>query len=110
MSNFATLPATERELFFRQYQQSHGVDPIIAEKDFWVCWLLGRIFELPTLAETCLFKGGTSLSKVFHIIDRFSEDIDIGITPVSLGLKESDLDEAPSRTKRDERVARLNTA
>ncbi len=37
MSTFATLPAEERELFFRQCQQSLGVDPIIAEKDFWVC-------------------------------------------------------------------------
>jgi len=55
MSSFATLPPGERELFFRQYQQSHGVDPIIAEKDFWVCWLLARIFELPTLSENCLF-------------------------------------------------------
>jgi hypothetical protein len=38
MSNFATLPAKERELFFRQYQEKRGVDPVIAEKDFWVCW------------------------------------------------------------------------
>lgn len=45
MSTFATLPPKERELFFRQYQQKHGVDPVIAEKDFWVCWLLARIFE-----------------------------------------------------------------
>ena len=43
MSTFATLPAKERELFFRQYQQQRGIDPVIVEKDFWVCWLLGRI-------------------------------------------------------------------
>jgi hypothetical protein len=110
VSAFATLPAEERELFFRQYQERRGVDPVIAEKDFWVCWLLGRIFEQPDLADMSLFKGGTSLSKVFHVIERFSEDIDLGITPASLGWKESDLDEAPSRTKRDERNARLEIA
>ena len=59
------LPAKERELFFRQYQKKRGVDPVIAEKNFWICWLLGRIFEQPQLEDTCVFKGGTSLSKVF---------------------------------------------
>ena len=94
MSTFANLPAKERELFFRQYQQQRGIDPVIAEKDFWVCWLLARIFEQPELANTCLFKGGTSLSKVFHVIARFSEDIDLGISPASLGWNEKDLDDA----------------
>jgi hypothetical protein len=110
MSTFATLPAKERELFFRQYQEKRGVDPVIAEKDFWVCWLLGRIFAQPQLADACVFKGGTSLSKVFGAIERFSEDIDLAIIPASLGRKESDLDQAPSRTKREERVAELEEA
>lgn len=107
MSLFATLPAKERELFFRQYQQQRGIDPVIAEKDFWVCWLLGRIFAQPQLADACVFKGGTSLSKVFGAIERFSEDIDLAIIPASLGWKESDLDQAPSRTKRDALVTEL---
>ena len=85
MSPFATLPAKERELFFRQDQQQRGIDPVIVEKDFWVCWLLGRIFEQPKLAKACVFKGGTSLSKVFNAIARFSEDIDLAIIPASLG-------------------------
>ncbi len=110
MSTFATLPAKERELFFRRYQEKRGVDPVIAEKDFWVCWSLGRIFEQPQLAEACVFKGGTALSKVFGAIERFSEDIDLAIMPASLGWKESDLDQAPSRTQREERVAALEEA
>jgi len=110
MSTFATLPAADRELFFRQYQQVRGIDPVIAEKDFWVCWLLGRIFEEPKLADTCVFKGGTSLSKVFNAIERFSEDIDLAIVPASLGWNESDLDEAPSPTKREKRMAQLEAA
>jgi len=110
MKTFVTLPPEERELFFRQYQQRRGVDPVIAEKDFWVCWLLGRIFEQPKLADTCVFKGGTSLSKVFQAIERFSEDIDIEISPLSLGWNESNLDEAPLRNKRSERKAQLEAA
>ena len=74
MSTFATLPPKERELFFRQYQEKRGVDPVIAEKDFRVCWLLGRIFEQPHLADACVFKGGNSLSKVFGAIERFSRN------------------------------------
>ncbi len=110
MSTFATLPAKERELFFRQYQQRRGIDPVIVEKDFWVCWLLGRIFTEPKLADACVFKGGTSLSKVFNAIARFSEDIDLAILPESLGWKEEHLDRAPSRTKREERVTELEAA
>jgi len=110
MSSFARQTPKVREQFFRQYQSLKGIDPVIVEKDFWVCWLLVRIFEHPQLSGTCLFKGGTSLSKVFHAIERFSEDIDLGITPASLGWSENDLDEAPSRTKREERNALLEKA
>ena len=71
---------------------------------------MGRLFAQPDLAQDCLFKGGTSLSKVFHAIERFSEDIDLGLSPASLGWSETDLDEAPSRTKREERNAQLEGA
>lgn len=110
MSTFATLPPQERSLFFRQYQQRRGIDPVIVEKDFWVCWLLGRIFDTVELGDTCLFKGGTSLSKVFKAIERFSEDIDLGISPASLGTREIDLDEAPSNTLRQKRMREIEAA
>ena len=47
------------------------------EKDFWVCWVLKQLFADPELGNHLVFKGGTSLSKVFGLIDRFSEDIDL---------------------------------
>ncbi len=53
-----------------------GVSPVILEKDFWVCWLLRVLFEA-TFRDAIVFKGGTSLSKVFGVIDRFSQDIDL---------------------------------
>ncbi len=49
----------------------------IVEKDFWVCWTLKHLFEHPELSKQLIFKGGTSLSKVYGLIDRFSEDIDL---------------------------------
>ncbi|MBS0656380.1 MAG: nucleotidyl transferase AbiEii/AbiGii toxin family protein [Verrucomicrobia bacterium] len=57
------------------------------EKDFWVCWLLSILFE-SEFAESLVFKGGTSLSKVFGVIDRFSEDIDLSLSPTFLRLPE----------------------
>ena len=48
----------------------------LLEKDVWVVWALGTLFESP-LAADLTFKGGTSLSKAYKIIDRFSEDIDL---------------------------------
>lgn len=48
----------------------------VLEKDIWVCWALQTLFALPD-AHPMAFKGGTSLSKVYGIIDRFSEDVDI---------------------------------
>ena len=56
------------------------------EKDFWVCWTLDALFNgLSADAPRLLFKGGTSLSKSFGLIDRFSEDIDITVFRSDLG-------------------------
>ena len=107
MTSFALLPAEERALYWRNYANRSGVPEFIVEKDFWVCWLLGHIFRTPQLGAECVFKGGTSLSKVFGAIDRFSEDIDLGLTPASLGWKEADLDDAPSNSQRQKRNKQL---
>src|SRR5580698_8874366 len=50
------------------------------EKDFWVCWTLDALFNgLESGGPRLLFKGGTSLSKGYGLIERFSEDIDITV-------------------------------
>ena len=58
---------------------------VIVEKDFWVCWTLQRIFSNQRLPGP-LFKGGTSLSKVYNVIERFSEDVDIVLDRHALGF------------------------
>jgi len=56
------------------------------EKDFWVCWTLDALFNgLEVGGPRLLFKGGTSLSKAFGLITRFSEDIDITVFRDDLG-------------------------
>jgi len=57
----------------------------VIEKDWWVTAVLRAMFSLP-YAEHLSFKGGTSLSKCWHLIDRFSEDIDIAIDREYLGF------------------------
>ena len=54
------------------------MQPFIVEKDIWVCWALDKLFRMPERLDMA-FKGGTSLSKVYNAIDRFSEDIDVTI-------------------------------
>ena len=77
MDDVARYPAEDRAELFTTTGTGQGLSSAIIEKDFWVCWTLKRVFTLPDPPAGLLFKGGTSLSKVFRVIDRFSEDIDL---------------------------------
>jgi predicted nucleotidyltransferase component of viral defense system len=86
MDNIARLPATDRMDLFSATARRRSLTPEIIEKDFWVCWTLKRVFTLPDPPAGLLFKGGTSLSKVFGIIDRFLEDVDLSFNRAELGF------------------------
>lgn len=77
MNKVVILTDDKRKELFAETSAKKGMPPAIAEKDFWVSWVLMRLFEHPELSKKILFKGGTSLSKAFHLIERFSEDIDL---------------------------------
>ncbi len=77
MEQIALWPNEQREALFKETGARRNLLPAIIEKDFWVCWVLGRLFSAKPLNKKLLFKGGTSLSKVFKLIERFSEDIDL---------------------------------
>ena len=67
-----------------------GAPLINIEKDFWVCWTLNALYHrLPAGGPRLLFKGGTSLSKAYGLIDRFSEDIDVTVFRDDLGHGET---------------------
>ena len=78
MDRIALMSDEKRNELFALTAERRGMrSGAIVEKDFWVTWVLGRLFASPLLGTRILFKGGTSLSKVFGLIERFSEDIDL---------------------------------
>lgn len=78
----------ERAKYFQEAtSRSENIkNTIIIEKDFWVCWTLDQIFSNSILSPHVTFKGGTSLSKCYSIIDRFSEDIDLTLSKQYIGI------------------------
>lgn len=87
MDKFINLPIREMQVYFRNVSVDKGLPEQIIEKDFWVCWTLKKLFEIEEIKEFLTFKGGTSLSKVYSLINRFSEDIDISIDRKYLGFE-----------------------
>lgn len=81
---------------------------IIIEKDFWVCWVLDQIFSNPTLSPHVTFKDGTSLSKCYNFIDRFSEDIDLTLSKQYIDITaDNDPATAKSTNQRGNRLDAL---
>ena len=77
MNNVAKLSVDERNELFKETASLMNTTNAIVEKDFWVVWTLNKLFSDDRLNKILMFKGGTSLSKVFNLIGRFSEDIDL---------------------------------
>lgn len=109
MSNsaFAQLSDEDRRLAIANAALALNIGAVILEKDFWVSWLLGLLFEDQALAPHLVFKGGTSLSKAFGVIDRFSEDIDLCLVPEFVGASAGAFDALDSRGKRDAAVLEM---
>ncbi len=77
MNKVAGLSDKERRELFQETASRMGTTNAIVEKDFWVVWVLDKLFSHDKLSKILMFKGGTSLSKIFGLIERFSEDIDL---------------------------------
>ena len=86
MNKVARMDARERAELFAETAARRNVADAIVEKDFWVCWVLKQLFSNKAFEGRLLFKGGTSLSKIFHAINRFSEDIDLAVEYAALGF------------------------
>ncbi len=88
-----------------------SLQPASIEKDFWVCWTLRELFALPDIGQHLTFKGGTSLSKAWGLIRRFSEDIDLVVDKEALGFGgDAAPEKAPSKKKRRDRLEALMEA
>ena len=88
MKNLMDYSLTERQEIIFATSDKLNLDPVIIEKDYWVSWLLNLLFFSETLKNSIVFKGGTSLSKGYGIIKRFSEDVDISISRKLINFKE----------------------
>jgi hypothetical protein len=106
MDKVARLADAQRRELFSEAAARLGMTPAVVEKDFWVTRTLARLFATPELARVLIFKGGTSLSKAYRLIERFSEDIDL-ILDWRILSGEDPL--APrSRTKQEKLNAEIN--
>ena len=111
MNGIARMPAAKRAEVFAETADRKGLSQAIVEKDFWVCWVLKQLFSIEALSGRLLFKGGTSLSKIFHAINRFSEDIDLAVDYAALGFtgERDPRREEISKTKRAGILAEMMT-
>lgn len=86
--NFHRLPKKKKIELFEEIQKSIKLPLASIEKDWWVVQTIGLIFQMD-VAKHLLFKGGTSLSKAWALIERFSEDIDLALNREFLGFPET---------------------
>ena len=86
MNAWLGLDSNDRRLACEKAAVELGISAVSVEKDFWVCWVLRELLSLPGWGEQLTLKGGTSLSKAWKLIDRFSEDIDLVIDREHIGF------------------------
>ena len=101
MRNIARIAAEDREALFHNTAEAMKMTDAIIEKDFWVCYMLDYLFHRLEWKNHIAFKGGTSLSKAYGLIERFSEDIDLILDWRVLGYGIEEPWEHRSNTKQD---------
>jgi Nucleotidyl transferase AbiEii toxin, Type IV TA system len=104
--NFLQITKREQAAVLRAVAAQVKRLPIVLEKDIWVCWALCALFSMPDRPQMA-FKGGTSLSKVYKVIERFSEDVDITIDYRSLSPHFDPFDAALSNSQRRKACEKL---
>lgn len=101
MIDVARLSDNDRRELFRNTAAKVLLPEAIVEKDFWVCFMLDYLFHCSPWNKKLTFKGGTSLSKAFDLIHRFSEDIDLILDWRVLGYEKDEPWETRSNTQQD---------
>ncbi len=101
MRKIAKLNEKDRKALFHNTAAKMGMTDAIIEKDFWVCFMLDYLFHRCKWKDNIAFKGGTSLSKSFGLIERFSEDIDLILDWRVIGYEKEEPWQERSNTKQD---------
>jgi hypothetical protein len=107
MDNFLMRPKEELEVIFKEASERTGLTLNIIEKDFWVCWILKQLYSIPEYENKIIFKGGTSLSKAYKLIDRFSEDVDLTLDKSILKVTKDPSEKNISNKEQSKRVDTL---
>lgn len=108
MNDFISLSQVDREFLIRSTADSIGnIPPNTIEKDYWVVWMIEKLYTLE-YADHLYFRGGTSLSKVYRVIDRFSEDIDFGFDRVFFDFDDNEIFTCETVSQQDRLVRNLN--
>lgn len=101
MFDIANLPDKDRAALFHNTAIKCGMKDAIVEKDFWVCWTMNYLFQHSPWRDHFAFKGGTSLSKGYGLIERFSEDIDLILDWCLLEYSKDEPWQERSKTQQD---------
>ena len=101
MRKVALLDGKDLNALFHNTAAKMGMTDAIVEKDFWVCYMLDYLFHRSAWKDHIAFKGGTSLSKSYGLIERFSEDIDLILDWRVIGYGINEPWEIRSNTKQD---------
>lgn len=101
MFKYKKISKNELEQIIKTASLKIGVNEVILEKDYWVCFVLNYLFSKCKWKDAFTFKGGTSLSKCFNLIHRFSEDIDLILDWRVIGYSVDEPWQERSKTKQD---------
>ena len=102
MNKFIKLSNEDKKFIYEHAANKYKIHHSIIEKDFWICFILDYLFNKSKYRNVFTFKGGTSLSKVYGVINRMSEDIDLILDWVCLGVPKNE--PIVDRSKRQQEI------
>ena len=91
MKRIINLDQNRRNVLFETTARQMKLSSTVVEKDFWVCVILNYLFNESKYRDYFIFKGGTSLSKCYNVIKRFSEDVDLILKWDSIGFNDEEV-------------------
>lgn len=101
MLEFKKISKDDLQAIIRNAAERLGINEVIVEKDYWVCFVLNYLFTKSEWKDAFTFKGGTSLSKCYDLIKRFSEDIDLILDWQVIGYGKDEPWQSRSNTQQD---------
>lgn len=99
MKRILSLSQERRQLLFETTAREMKISAVVVEKDFWVCVVLNYLMNESKYKDYFIFKGGTSLSKCYSVINRFSEDIDLILKWDKIGFLDEEVYLKRSKTQ-----------